>query len=619
VQKRVIDEVVQLATLDHDLRVYGLPEPLTPGAAILPAAAPAGAPPIGTSEPTWLFFIDDRPRAYYGHAVRYVTVGAQSGKLAVLELDSWPVRGGEPVYNTDAGDDSPHLVYTTGSTASIPPPPPPNVPPPPPPPRSRICCPDGAEPARIALVIQGSGAASHVIKNTAALAQKTLAGAGFATTLIANTTVKGVTDALKAFVKDMSGKMRCCDEVVVYLNGHGHRLVERMDARGKLTGEWVRVNEAGAVVSNSGSVTAGVVPVPPNAPSRWQYFISPDQFLPADKIFALLAQLKTCHLTLVVESCHSGAIVDETDKLLPNAERVLTSQNRAAPSPTDGGPKDQGPQTGAMFGALKLAKDHDLGDQLDAAHANADAGNKFVVKGMADPAKSGHMKGYADGRTVKDGKKTFHAFPQRHERSKETPCPCCGDGRVQAPEECDWGKCSPTACKGATERPKTCLCATSTPPADDCSGGGDGAVQTESVPGTPRPDTPAKVGYKITHNPDGSVKVVASLTGQFNSTLQSGMFLRFERGDGAKAYFGTIGTQVSAFALDKNGKKIATCPCSLQPLAGGGSEVTAASVPAADLKGVTGASVEVTDGNCFGSLATDLAAAGGCPWAPSNP
>lgn len=51
-------------------------------------------------EPAWFFWIDDDPKALFGHPTRYVLIDAASGKVKVLARDWWPVIKGEaPSFN----------------------------------------------------------------------------------------------------------------------------------------------------------------------------------------------------------------------------------------------------------------------------------------------------------------------------------------------------------------------------------------------------------------------------------------------------------------------------------------------------------------------------------------
>ncbi|MSP92162.1 MAG: hypothetical protein EXR79_10230 [Myxococcales bacterium] len=98
------------------------------------------------------------------------------------------------------------------------------------------------------------------------------------------------------------------------------------------------------------------------------------------------------------------------------------------------------------------------------------------------------------------------------------------------------------------------------------------------------------------------------------------MFVRLLRQDGSKLYVGAIGTQYSAFLLAANGKKLVTYPCTGSPKAAPdapdapGWDVAADPIPAEALLGVTAAQVEVTDGNCYGSIDVGLPPDSGCPW-----
>ena len=615
-QRRVIDEVVKLPSLDHHLRVYGLPEALTPGAQVFSADAESGAAALPLTEPSWFFYIDDAPRALFGHGVRYVLLGAQTGSLTVLPAQAWPERGGVALFGaSENGQPSPNLVYATDAgtagqrKGSLTAPLADAIAGPP-------LCPDGKPGKRYALLIRGAGENQHVMENSLNMVKAALlvAGAGdFAISEAKAGKYNSLADDIDAAVKAISGKVRCCDEVLVYIIGHGHRLVRPMADNGKgQSADWLRVDETGTVLSAGGGKYGSPYTgkVAPNAPSRWQFFVKAGVTIDADKLFAMLGKLVSCHTTLVVESCFSGALIDEMAGQ-KGVAAALTSQARTTPSPTDDDASAVGPATEALLAGLKVAAGSDLAGQLGAKWAADKSKNKFTT--AAEDPRGGKDAGqYPTASTDASGKKIFSAWPQQYKRDDSaTPCPCCGNGIKEAGEGCDPGGTTPVLCPAEQICLPWCECAV-------CTKSTTTTVPTESEPGkTCGTGTPVKVSYTVAPA-SGGYKLQATLSATFATPAQSGMFVRLVRQDGAKLYMGAIGTQYSAFVLDSKGKKTAAFPCTGTQLTGAdgpGWSVVAEPVLATAFSGVTAAQVDLTDGNCAGDIDIGLPPSpGACPW-----
>jgi len=97
----VLDEVVKPDDLDHEVIVFGWPEPLTPEDELQSFAADDLTLPgetILVNQDSWFFWVDDAPVAYYVHPTRFVLVDVQTGEVSSHDEEWWPVLNGKSLW-----------------------------------------------------------------------------------------------------------------------------------------------------------------------------------------------------------------------------------------------------------------------------------------------------------------------------------------------------------------------------------------------------------------------------------------------------------------------------------------------------------------------------------------
>lgn len=100
----LVDEVIKPDTLDYNLIVFTLDEPLPQGAevaAYAPDPLPDGVEtlpylvPETMTAPTWFFWIDDNPFDQFSHPTRFVFIDAENGDVEISYQGWWPYIDGE--------------------------------------------------------------------------------------------------------------------------------------------------------------------------------------------------------------------------------------------------------------------------------------------------------------------------------------------------------------------------------------------------------------------------------------------------------------------------------------------------------------------------------------------
>ena len=100
----VLDELVKPEELDHELIVFGWPEPLTMEDELHPYAVEnltLSGESIPVDQDAWLFWIEDVPAALFKHHTRFVLVDVETGEFSSSVQDWWPVLNGESLFVDD--------------------------------------------------------------------------------------------------------------------------------------------------------------------------------------------------------------------------------------------------------------------------------------------------------------------------------------------------------------------------------------------------------------------------------------------------------------------------------------------------------------------------------------
>ncbi len=370
--QRVLNEVVQVATLDHLIYLYRAPNTVLAGSIVRPigtdpadASADSGAGDGSTyltdiyaytvPEDSTLFWIDDSPNVI-GASGRNVLVGSKSQDISVLKMPARPaVNGvdvcvavaGQPVAPADVVAPGTMAVPAAWKTAF-----PANIAPTGD--SSDTTCPD--DPPRVYAVLVAGGANKDTDGSVAA-AQLHL-GQVLTSSGVAVSAVDGVNNPVGAkqrFVDQLANlaKVRCCDQVTVAIVAHGQRYVTRKitktesvevvcDGAGKTippancqerqptqsseaTPKWDQ-NCSGNCWANCADAYANNTNVEQclNDEASSYFLWIGDKMLAATDLASGLQQIPSCHISVFIEACHSGGFVDAL-KGVKGVERVLVS------------------------------------------------------------------------------------------------------------------------------------------------------------------------------------------------------------------------------------------------------------------------------------------------------
>lgn len=326
------DAVISTAWLDdgpQNLAVLLRPEPLEPGRFVVDADGEFLAL---TSEPTWLFVVDDDPASFFAHDVRVALVGLETGTTTWHATDEYPELDGEvPAVDPQAEMDPDVRIFewpepgsaeaeesiptVAGFASAVVEP------------TSLeqisysleadgFACPEemggfeqecedtylcAVAKTRHAFVLYGpprkgtkwstgrhdakdiTNARTHLVND--------LQKHGFPAAQVAQVNLgkKSSVKTLEKHLKTIAKTMKCRDEVLVFYVGHGQELVDK----------------------KTGAVTYGLA-------KRGSHVVT------GEKLAAMFSVLPTCHLNVMIDACHSGGLLSSM-KQLPGLERMYTS------------------------------------------------------------------------------------------------------------------------------------------------------------------------------------------------------------------------------------------------------------------------------------------------------
>lgn len=282
--------------------------------------------------PTWLFFVDEDPLAFWSHSARLILVAA-GGQTAAqqLQISSWPhivheIAADELPWVQIDRDDKPAPVPDPGTGD--------NPPPPHRPPRRfvpRALCQEEAPPKagrrgekeqckKYAIILRGNskppdfeGDEPLAVDEDLANNVKGMSGAlrahGFEVNVATNYRDDVSEDIdlpegyqRKSFcnlIKKLAEIVKCCDEVIIYYTGHGTRkraAAHKEDATDGFTHYLV--------------IAGGVT---------------------ATEFKDQLAKIHCCHINVMIDACYAGGFLKPLARL-PGVERIHTSSRSDEPS-----------------------------------------------------------------------------------------------------------------------------------------------------------------------------------------------------------------------------------------------------------------------------------------------
>lgn len=416
----VLDEVVKPETLDHDVVVRATTDPLPAGTEV----RSFGGDEYGeqamfeTTEPTYLYFVDDSPYSLYGHPVRYVLVAAETAKVVkVIDHDLWPlvdsaypfaeapddaivfarVRSDHPAARDGGVAASASALAVAVSESAL---------------NSEPACPPGHERTCYAIVVSGGGDVLGANieadrEDWAAALRKPGAGCRADVREVSGATdPNGAVAALEKALGDVAKVAECCDRVTLVISAHG----QRYKVQTKMDGG------TDSMLWPEGS------PVAPGDNFSWGVWLG-NNFITAGEIRSYIDRMWSCHVSVVNGSCYSGGFVDAL-KGHRKIETVISSTG--SDETRESYERKHG--TTYLQGLLKAYKDaqatmpSDLPEQvLERSVASANAADPYVAGVKAE-----------SGGTLTD-------HPKVNLRDANAVCACCGDGKREAPEECDDG------------------------------------------------------------------------------------------------------------------------------------------------------------------------------------
>ncbi|MEW6749326.1 MAG: hypothetical protein AB1295_06495 [Candidatus Micrarchaeota archaeon] len=438
--------------------VYGFQETL-PAGTVITAPRAMGDRNFTLSSDVWFFFLDSDPWGPFGHETRFVMIEADTAEYLVSEEDMYPIIGGvehwksiddrtnadNVLYPYDVGDifditidfsgsSDTHYLYSYPLAADV------NA--------ANAgkdvagvnCCP---EKNKYALILTGSNDSMFQIDTAAMYGHLTSSGfsAGNVYYLTSSAGVDG-SDGVTSVAKLAEGlnwlasKAKCCDEVFIYLGGHGSkdpvrqfkhktsgetRWIRRVADLGASPGDWEATGSTGDYHRIDVSSSAG------------------RGFASSEALVGFIEKINSCDVTIMYQSCHSGAAAP-TLAATPGV-RVLTPVDSEHSSYGRNGGDDPGSFfTNAYIAAKTTAKataDKNGDGTVSEREAfdHADKTNHDTIEDIrrrlneaadaaADPAEKARLRARAAGMQEQTGV-----------YKEGGPCWCC---YVDCNESTDW-------------------------------------------------------------------------------------------------------------------------------------------------------------------------------------
>ena len=337
-----LDLVVNDVVKGEDYYVYMIDQPLTSGTKVT-IPRPEGDYNITLTENTWLFFLDSEPFAPFGHPTRIVLVSQDTAEYKVYDGFYYPIVDGisywstlderlnedNIVYPEDAVVDETELsegIYEYGIAYDALGAPGSGIPGGTAVPFSDELCCEGVEKKKYGLVVQGYD--EQMFKSDTVNAYNMLTTRGYSNSDITYLTANAgdalsdgqtTLDSVGAALNNIANNAKCCDEVFIYLSGHGAS-VTHWQYKHKTTNTTMWI-------TNLGQLPGGV--------ANWEYTgrsgkyhqitLNPEFTTPApegegtvthgsDKggnawsweFAAFLDKMDSCYITFMYFSCYSG-------------------------------------------------------------------------------------------------------------------------------------------------------------------------------------------------------------------------------------------------------------------------------------------------------------------------
>ena len=280
-----------------------------------------------------------------------------------------------------------------------------------------------------------------------------------------------------------------------------------------------------------------------------------------DDVTKRLNALKSCHVYLVVDACYSGGFIDMVTKGSSKVERASSSSSETSPRHVH----------------LKLDKDGNLDPEI-----NGSGYPQTFIEGLDSSLTEGHPTSMLG--LLTDGVARADALDPDAKKDGATTRSRNGAGACPKPV---------SACTQSFSLDLPLMSS----PTQSC-----GTMKTQGQ-------------YGVTPGDSGKDTVDVVLEAPLAAT-NSGAFVGLLTSDGHKIYIGGAGDRYPAFELDEHGQKICDFPATgSRAMAGGDTKWTiSVTVPAASLSNVRSAAIDVTNGNCAGTVDIDLPHSQSCPW-----
>jgi len=327
-----------------------------------------------TTDKAWFFWIDDAPNAEFAHPTRYVFV-KNSGEYIVFKADFWPEinnerffgsQGTEIVYGNFSSDNLGELIQINfaektlsfeGEVVSAFTP--------------RTPCPCNKPSETYAIIIQASpgveadgrvmsfgtnaDGVNDMVKgngispdNIEFLADPTNTGADVDSAAnVAN---------IKAAVNKIKGKIKCCDELFVYLTTHGGLVCDVTWTNG-ITGGQTEETLQNSKCPNRGDSSWGIwVATSVNYRNWFSIPGAAGEKDPWASDFAdIFDGIDNCNTSFMFQSCHSGGVIPE----LQGKGRTITTSADIMHSSFAGNPGDPSPVTEGFLNGMNGANGAD--------------------------------------------------------------------------------------------------------------------------------------------------------------------------------------------------------------------------------------------------------------------